>query len=210
MTAAGIAVLLLTIATAAAAEGSWLEPSTIRVEEGDTITLTGEVSSGQLGWVQQEPYFAYLSGATYGDTVAEGTGGFETEVPLGRLEIEASASTARVTVEFELPRSVPPGEYWVTVCNRPCTTGLGDLIGSILYVGVDPPGTGHSAAEEFGAATLAIAEATDDAIERPSAGLALARHPARRTGLDAAWVAMSAGFGLLVLLLASVVRTKNG
>ena len=166
--------------------------------------MSGDVSTGQLGWVQDGPYFAYLSGEEYGRTISEGFGGLETDVLLGQLEIDASGNWANVSISFTLPDDVPPGEYWVTACNSPCRIGFGDLIGSTLYVGVDPP-----ADEEGASATPAVVAADADNTERVATGLALAKHPARATGLDATWVAISAAFGLVVLLLVSVVRTKG-
>ena len=63
----------------ALAGGSWLDPTWERVEAGDTIRLSGDVSTGQLGWVDGGPYYAYLSGADYGLatgplTAADGAG----------------------------------------------------------------------------------------------------------------------------------------
>lgn len=217
----GIAVLLLTITTTARAGGSSLEPTWVRVEAGDPIALSGEVSSGQLGWVDDGPYFAHLSGEEYGLTISEGIGGFETDVLLGQLQIEASGNSARVSIEFTMPKDAPSGEYWVTVCNDPCRTGFGDLLGSTLFVGIDPPADGAGisdtaavdVADPSGAeasTALAVAEAPEEAPSTERVGLALARHPERATGLNATWVAISAAFGLLALLLVSMVRTKGG
>ena len=215
----GIAVLLLTISSAAAAGGSWLEPTGVPVEPGESISLSGDVSTGQLGWVEDGPYFAYLHGDEYGTIISEGLGGLETDVPLGRLEINASGNRAQVSIEFVLPNDTPNGEYWVTACNTPCRTGFGDLIGSTLFVGTDPPAVDEGsvqrdalnpAAASSGNASTAvvIAEDAGPRSEQAPTSMALARQPARAAGLDAAWVAISAGLALVVLLLASMVRLK--
>ena len=44
----------------------------------------------------------------------------------------------RVSVAFRLPSGLTPGTYEVIVCNDPCTTTLGWLLGSFLYIGIDP------------------------------------------------------------------------
>ncbi len=135
-----LVVLLTTlIAAPASAGGSWLEPTDVRVEAGDHLVLEGGVSIGQLGWVENGPYFAYLSGENYGKPIVDGFGGSQTDVLLGPVEIsDASRFGAFLSVEFTLPEDVPRGMYVVTVCNDPCTTGFGDLIGSFLFVGMDP------------------------------------------------------------------------
>lgn len=182
----------------------------MRVEAGDTIALSGEVSTGQMGWIQDGPFFAYLSGEEYGQTINESNGGRQTDVLLGQLDIAVSGAGAQVLVHFTLPTDIPPGEYWVMACNNPCRSGLGDLIGSQLFVGVDPPPT---AAETVKSATAAPAVSVAEyagSPDRAPTSLALARQPARATGLDGTWVAISAAFSLAVLLVASLVRTKGG
>jgi hypothetical protein len=91
------------------------------------------------------------------------------------------------------------------------------LIASTLYVGMDPPGDVPAGREEAAAPAaldtnpaIATAVASDDAAGRAFTNLALARHPARATGLNASWIAISAAFGLVVLLLATVVHTESG
>ena len=138
------------IAVPASAGGSWLEPTDVRVEAGDHLMLEGDVSVGQLGWVEDGPYFAYLTGEDYGLPVAEGGGGAQTDVLLGPVDIrDATRFGASVSVEFTLPEDVPPGMYLVAVCNDPCTLGFGDLIGSFLFVGMDPVYDEPAAASSF-------------------------------------------------------------
>ncbi len=193
-----VALLILTSATPALAGGSWLEPSAERVEVDETIRLSGDVSEGQLGWVEDGPYYAYMWGENYGTILEEAAGGWVTDVPLGQLEIEADDGWAQVSLEFAVPADVPPGEYWIYACNDPCTTGFGDLIGAVLYVGVDPPSDVDSPGLAATAPTVA-----------PSATvLALVPHSGRSTGLNAAWVAISAGLAIVVLLSVFVARDR--
>lgn len=194
------------------AGGSWLEPSWERVEPGDTVTLRGDVSTGQLGWVDGGPYYVYLSGDSYGITLDEGLGGSRTDVPLGELSIDAAGGWAQASIEVRIPNDAPPGEYWITVCNDPCRTGFGDLIGSILYVSMDPPADDGEVVVELGEPSLAALSVVERVPNR-GAGLertthlALAPHQARATGLNGAWVAFSAGIALAVLI--AIVSTRR-
>lgn len=139
----GVLALLLTLAGAlpARAAGSWLDPVADRYEPGDVATLVGYVGRGQLGWVDDGPFLAYLRA---GDLGALAPGTFSDQgLPVGHLVVDPlggpDASVLRVSVSFRLPSTLPPGAYAVAYCNEPCTTGLGDLIGGRLSVGVDPP-----------------------------------------------------------------------
>ena len=104
----------------------------------------------------------------------------------------------------------------MTTCNTPCRTGFGDLLGATLFVGIDPPANGGATdgTGSISAASpvLAGSEAANvsHSSETAATSLTLARQPARATGLNATWIALSAGFGLTVLLLVSLVRTKGG
>jgi hypothetical protein len=214
--AVGATVLTILTAAPAGASGSWLEPNWVRVEAGDRISLSGDVSPGQLGWVEDGPYFAYLSGATYGITIDEGIGGNQTDVPLGELSIDTTAGGARVAVTFSLPDDAPPGEYWVNFCNDPCQKGFGDLIGSILYVGMDPPKDVVRVEPVHKTVTTTTSSAVAVVLEPPvlekepsrTTYLALAPHPLRPTGLNATWVAISAGIGALVLGFSIALRQR--
>ncbi len=138
------------------AGGSWLEPTWVRVEAGDQIELSGSVSRGQLGWVDDGPYFGYLRGDGYGVAVDEGLGGAKTDVPLGKLAVQDRGHDLFVSITVTIPVDTPPGEYWINFCNDPCSTGLGDLIGSVVYVGMDPPQAEEETSE---AETTSTAEA---------------------------------------------------
>ena len=217
--AVGATVLTILTIAPAHAGGSWLEPTWVRVEAGDQLSLSGDVSPGQLGWVGDGPYFAYLSGETYGTTIEEGRGGNKTDVLLGQLTIEASDGWATVSIDITIPEDTPPGEYWVNACNDPCTTGFGDLIGAVLYVTMDPPDSGVADADLELAPTATSAPTTTVAVLGANAGgepktpratsLALAPHPSRSTGLKAVWVAISASIGLAVLAFALAERQRG-
>jgi len=135
-----VAFLTAVMALPASAGGSWLEPNDVRVEAGDHLVLQGGVSIGQLGWVEDGPFFAYLTGEGYGLPGREGSAPPQTDVLLlGSVDIsEATNFAAFVSVEFILPDDLPNGTYLVEVCNDPCIDGFGDLIGSYLHVGMDP------------------------------------------------------------------------
>jgi hypothetical protein len=176
------------------------------------------VSPGQLGWIDDGPFYVYLLGETYGLTLSEGRGGASTDVPLGELTIAGNGANTSVSADVEIPDDAPPGEYWVMACNDPCTTGFGDLIGAVLYIGMDPPGLGggvsNAQSPPVESATVGLVVSTAE-INTPSKSgkptyLALAPHPSRPTGLSAAWVAMSAGLGALVLGLAMVTKRRSG
>ena len=213
--AVGATALIILTAAPAGAGGSWLDPTWVRVEAGDRIALSGDVSTGQLGWLDDGPYFAYLSGETYGLTITEGLGGNETDVRLGELAIEASGGWAQVSIEFTLPDDVPPGEYWVNACNDPCEHGFGDLIGSILYVGMDPPDD-EIATTEPPTTTVAVAPITsttvatiagDPSEPKPTVTyLSLAPYPSRPTGLKIIWVATSAAIAVTALGIIDLTR----
>lgn len=131
-------MVVLAVPLVAVAGGSWLEPTGVRVEPGDTLTLSGAVSRGQLGWVEDGPFFAYMSGETT-LMITSVSGGGETDVPLGEIFMEKiDEYNMQLSVEVTIPLDTPPGEYWVIHCNDPCTSGIGDLFGAQLFVGVDP------------------------------------------------------------------------
>ena len=135
--AALLTIQVLGAASPAMAGGSYLHPVRDRYEVGDVVTLVGYTSGGQLGQAHDGPFFAYL--VTEENPLwatRELPGG---SVPLGPLTVEPWGPALRVSVSFSLPRHLAPAVYTVTYCNDPCTTGLGDLIGGTVAVGVDAP-----------------------------------------------------------------------
>jgi hypothetical protein len=197
-------------AGAALAGGSWLEPSWVRVEPGDEMTLTATVSRGQLGWVDDRPFYAYLQGDEYGVVTASGFGGTATDVMLGLLEITTGSPNLAVSVDVVVPANTPRGEYQVTVCNDPCTTGLGDLIGAVLFVGIDPPPPEDSTfAGTTTVAAIAVVEtSTTVAPDPPRTYVALAPINDRSTTISPLWVGFSAALGGAVLLTALITRNR--
>ncbi|MGH8946727.1 MAG: hypothetical protein ACRDVL_11330 [Acidimicrobiia bacterium] len=106
---------------------------------GETVVMRGEVSPGQLGWVEDGPFYAYLRIDPLADRAAQSADRFpyihETDLPLGQLEVtERSDGWVTVGITFTLPAGLPDGEHWVVYCNYPCTEGLGDLTGGIVKV----------------------------------------------------------------------------
>lgn len=197
----------------AGAGGSWLNPSWERVEAGDNISLSGFVSHGQLGWINDGPFYAYLSGATYGRATEEGNGGAATDVPLGKLNVSENGRRLAVSIDFTLSSDIPAGEYWVLVCNDPCTTGLGDLIGGVLYIGTDPPPVEEEVtsvtpdrAEVSAASVAVITENPHPRARRNSAYMALGPYPDRSSQLSPLWVGFSVALAGAVLVIALVGR----
>jgi hypothetical protein len=211
-----IATALVAITAGPAwAGGAWLDPSWVRVEAGDRVELSANVSPGAYGWLDDGPFFTYLQGETYGLEIGSGNGGVATDVPLGPLEtMRRGGGGITAAVAFTLPVDMPPGEYWVTVCNDPCTTGLGDLTGGVIFVGMDPP------PDEEEAEAIPVAGAAAVSIDPPNAAgdaaskstplrLALAPAPARPSDLSPIWVGISAAFAGAVLLTALLSRQRS-
>lgn len=137
LAAAVFVVHALSAVAPATAGGSWLSPVRDRYEPGEVATLVGYTSGGQLGWVQDGPFFAYL---VVGDITLWAEHRLPTDhVALGPLSIQSRGRALRVSISFPVPHHLAAGLYTVTYCNDPCTTGLGDLIGGSVAVGVDPP-----------------------------------------------------------------------
>ena len=149
---------------------------------GDQVELTGLVSRGQLGWVDDGPFFVYLHGAEYGLVTAAAGGGTETDVPLGPLVLDERSGWLAVSAKVLIPEAAPPGEYQVVVCNDPCTTGLGDLIAGVIQV-----------------------EPADVPIRR----LSLAPYPDRPMSMSPLWVGISAALATTVLITALLVRQRS-
>ena len=196
---------------ASQAGGTWLEPSDIRVEAGERVQLEATVDRGTLGWVDDGPFFLYLQGENYGAVIDEGYGGATTDVPLGPLELGPRIENLEVSAEILIPDGVPPGEYWVTVCNDPCTIGLGDLIGGLFYVGIDPPADETAFVPVTDAPTTAAATTatTTSTVAPPYQRMALAPYPERPVAMSPLWIGISAAFAGAVLLAALATRQRG-
>lgn len=143
----------------ASAGGSYLAPVRDRYEPGDVATLIGYTAGGQLGWVQDGPFYAYL---VAGDITLWAERRLPTDhVALGPLSIAERGRGLRVSISFPVPPHLAAGLYTVTYCNDPCTTGLGDLIGGSVAVGVDPA---REVQREWSLDDPEIANLADDAI----------------------------------------------
>jgi hypothetical protein len=132
----------------AAAGGSWLRPVRDRYEPGETATLVGYVGpGGTLGWVGDGPFFGYLrrledplqvpNQLQMAPFTPEAT-----DLPLGQLLLSDTGrsdyAAYRASLRFRLPTNLPSGRYGVIYCNATCTKGLSDLIGGVIFVGIDP------------------------------------------------------------------------
>ncbi len=203
ITLAAMAAAFIVISMGAAnAGGSWLEPSWKRVEPGDELTLSATVDRGALGWVDDGPFFAYLRGETFGAGTTEGYGGAATDVVLGELEIANGSQRLEVSVDVVIPTDTPPGEYTISICNDPCTTGLGDLVGGALYVGIDPP------TDDASAVGVVLETRTTPITNSVHNYLPLPPSPNRPTGVSPLWVGFSAALGGAVLMAALITYRR--
>ena len=112
----------------AQAGGGRLAPVRERYDPGEAATLVGYTA----GPVPEEPFYAYLRPA----------GGVEDSY-VGELAVEETGHAGylhvRVSLAFQVPAQLEPGEYEVVYCDDPCTGApLGDLVPSPLSIGVDP------------------------------------------------------------------------
>lgn len=139
----GSLVCVIVLGTApASAGGSWFEPARDRYEPGEAATVVGYTGGGQLGWIEDGPFYAYLTPDPSGG--ARGGGLLDTsDIPLGLLLLQETGRggylSLRAAITFTVPPDLAPGEYGFAICNDPCTTGLGDFIGGSVWVGMDPP-----------------------------------------------------------------------
>jgi hypothetical protein len=130
----------------ASAGGSSLVPDRDSYQPGEQATMVGETGAGQLGTVEDGPFFAYLR--VDRDLAAESSPDtwpfvHPSDLPLGELVLATSGRAGdpgvQVSLIFTIPLTLEPGTYEVVYCNDPCTTGLGDLIGGTIHVGGPPP-----------------------------------------------------------------------
>lgn len=131
-----VALLLLAMTTGPAhAGGAVLELDEEFYVPGDLVRAYGTVwLESSMGRLEDGPYFAYLS-----RVVPRMPPPLPRDaVRVGRVRI-APRSDGRhgdVSVEFLLPR-MDAGRYWLTVCDRPCSITLGDLVATELIVAAD-------------------------------------------------------------------------
>jgi hypothetical protein len=128
--------LLVAGAGPATAGGGRLAPVQERYEPGGTATVVGYTA----GPAPDRPFYAYLRAAGDGTLPALDDAGRY----VGELVVEETAHGGylqlRVSLTFDVPEALAPGNYEVTYCDDPCTgTFLGDVVPSPVSIGVDPP-----------------------------------------------------------------------
>jgi hypothetical protein len=187
----------------ASAGGSSLEPERERYAPGDTATLRGYVGRGQLGWVEDGPFPAWLRTAPVSATTDESPlpGRMPGDLPIGELVIEETGQGGylelHISITFQIPSDLDRGTYEVVYCNADCSTGIGDLIGGLVHVSARP---------EVATTVTPNLRIANAAITPSSRGAA--------DSFNAVWVAtvFSLVTGLAaaaVLLAARVRRTRN-
>lgn len=138
----GLALAVVaTLASPAEAGGSWPSPVKDRYEPGEVVTIVGYTSMASVGryygWLRVDSDAAYQP-----QTPPAWPFVHPTDLPLGPVTIENTEREDwagwRVSLTFPLPADLTPGEYEVVFCNDPCTQGLGDVVGAVVHVGVDP------------------------------------------------------------------------
>ena len=138
-----MAVLLIVVVSEggpAVAGGGRMAPVRDRYEPGQSATLVGYTGGPVLDTaLLDEPFYAYLRPAGDGSVPALDDSG----VYVGDLVLRETGRRGylqlRVSVTFDIPSSLPPGEYEITYCEDPCAGRfLGDLLPSPVSIGVDP------------------------------------------------------------------------
>jgi hypothetical protein len=160
--AAALSAVTLAVPTpAGAGGGDWLYPDRDRYEAGQHVRLVGYTEATARSASDDRilakaelrgnaPYYAYLRvdpAAVERDAPHDGSPWpyvHSTDQRVAQVAAEEVTPVAsryyslRVSAAFRLPLGLAPGMYDVIVCNDPCTTTLGWLVGSFLYVGIDP------------------------------------------------------------------------
>lgn len=128
-------------AAPASAGGSWFDTVQPSHEPGDSVTVVGYTGGGTQGWVEDGPFFGWLTGNS-GFTDADIGNDPSLRWFLGPLEIHETGiggyTSLRVSMSFDLPTDLEPGVYGFNYCNHDCTEQIGDLIGGTVYIGVEP------------------------------------------------------------------------
>jgi hypothetical protein len=169
VTILGVAGVLLA-AGPASAGGSWFDPVADRSEAGERVTLVGYTSGlGSLGTVDDGPFYGYLRAARAVAPTGPNPSAMApmqigpSDLPLGPLTIATTGQggylTYRASITFVLPPTIRPGTYDFIYCNAGCTSGFGDLVGGVVYVGVDPE---HSVSREWALDDPEVANLDDD------------------------------------------------
>lgn len=166
----GISVLAVTwslMMGIAAAGASWFEASADNLSPGESVTMVGFTSGGDLGWLNDGPFFGFVNPESpQGGTVAW-NGSVASLIPVGELTLdEIDSETVRAHITFAVPDDLSDGTYAFEYCNDPCTTGIGDLVGGTLYVGGSGKTFDHSDPLYAAVMTVPALAATGDRIEQ--------------------------------------------
>lgn len=127
----GSVLLLLAAVPTASAGGAWMRSDRDRHEAGEVATLVG-YTGGHLPVDISQRFDAFLIVG-------------EKWVPVGALQVEDTgrlgSDSIRVSISFGIPSDLPPGHYELRICGDPCSnwTSVGDIVGGVVDVGVDPP-----------------------------------------------------------------------
>ena len=131
------------LAQPASAGGSPLYPVRDRYEPGDLVTFVGYTGGGQLGWLEDGPFYGYLLRPA-GNTGSHEPG--DSALPLGEMSITETGHggwlAVRASISFTLPVDMAPGTYYFDYCSAGCVERLGDLTTGSIRVGVGPPNSG--------------------------------------------------------------------
>lgn len=134
---------MLAAAAPASAGGSWFDTVQPSYEPGDSVTVVGYTGGGTQGWVEDGPFFGWLTGNS-GFTDADMGNDPSLRWFLGPLELHETGvggyTRLRVSMSFDLPTDLEPGVYGFNYCNHDCTEQIGDLIGGTVYIGVEAEG----------------------------------------------------------------------
>ena len=137
------AAILLVLPSTASAKGGF-EPRDRSLAWGETVAATDRFSIPRparwrphSGTLADRPFYAYL--VPPGSFLERGSPIPPRAVLLGEIELEpvdpAFDCCWFARIVFTVPR-VPPGDYFIDVCNRPCTIdGIGDLSGGGVWIG---------------------------------------------------------------------------
>lgn len=120
-----LAAIIGVLATPSMAGGSIanVEPRSW-ARQGSEIRLSGTFCNGSQAPVSAGPWFAYLDPRT-GPPVLVG--------PVNIAPNTGNYCEWRLTATLRVPQTVP-GAYWIQICDRGCTNGIGDLVGAGRFV----------------------------------------------------------------------------
>ncbi|MEM7139728.1 MAG: hypothetical protein AAF548_01770 [Actinomycetota bacterium] len=141
--ALALGVAVLAAAAPAHAGGSWFASTEDSYAPGDRVTMIGYTGGGAYGWIEDGPFFAWLTGNS-GWTDEEGVDPAYMHY-LGPITLHENATSdgdlvffrVRMSITFDLPGDLEPGIYGFNYCNAACDEQMGDLIGGSVYVGVE-------------------------------------------------------------------------